>query len=260
MTAIYFSIIFTIVSSTQLFSQEELTAAPSSQQQGMLKPGSALYVVKRFNISTKNGILGFSEGKMVTLVREDLTGYVVTDGSTEAKASKDSFSTDAGVANKIKEARRAAHQAQNEKNAELKRQNEDAEAARIAEIQRRLQNQQTAQQQIDEERQRKTDEAARLASLAPPARLRGVIRQVTKDGLLVFAHYGNEDMPQYNGGENRPKLLYGDFLVVGHPREANKVDNDWFDVDAVPAGIYEYTTVMGATKRIRIYKALRAFY
>lgn len=259
MKYIYFITIFAFISTAQVFSEDNAPKPTSSEQQKKLVPGSTLYVVKRFQMRTKDGLLGFSEGKKVTLIREDLTEYVVTDGTNEAKASKDSFTTDPGVANNVIKAQEATRQAQIEKDAALKRQIEDAEATRIANIQRKVQSLQTAQQQIEEERQRKIDEKAKIASQPRPSRLRGDIRQVTKDGLLVFAHYGNENMPNYNAGENRPELLYGDFLVIGHPRAANKVDDDWFDVDAVPAGIYEYTTVMGATKRIRIYKVLRAF-
>ncbi len=57
-----------------------------------ITPGTSLLVVKRFVVSTEDGLVGFSPGKKVTLVRE-LTGeYVVTDGSVEAQAPVTSFS------------------------------------------------------------------------------------------------------------------------------------------------------------------------
>jgi hypothetical protein len=52
------------------------------------------YVVKRFSVSTADGLHGFPVGKKVTLVREEGSDLVVTDGVMEGKASKDSFSTD----------------------------------------------------------------------------------------------------------------------------------------------------------------------
>lgn len=91
-------------------------------------------------------------------------------------------------------------------------------------------------------------------------RLRGEIRQVTKDGLLIYAHYGNERMPVYDAGKNRPDLYKEDFaLLIGHPNQNSKVDDDWFDVDAVLVGIHEYQTVLGASKRVRTFKVIKTF-
>ncbi len=93
--------------------------------------------------------------------------------------------------------------------------------------------------------------------------LRGEVRQVTREGIIVFSHYGNERMPNYNSRPpHRPELRWitGDFLVVGHPEQDGKVDNDWFDVDAVPDGIFEYTTVLGASKRIRKFRVVDSYY
>jgi hypothetical protein len=64
-------------------------------------PSGKLYVIKRFSVTTSDGLHGFSPGKLVTLIREDLDSYVVTDGIVEGKASKDSFSVNPDIAKAV---------------------------------------------------------------------------------------------------------------------------------------------------------------
>ena len=85
------------------------TASPSStptpapvEVKARPDPGTALYVVKRFHVRTEDGLQGFSEGKKVSFIREEAEDYVVSDGTIEGKASKDSFTTDAALAEKRK--------------------------------------------------------------------------------------------------------------------------------------------------------------
>jgi hypothetical protein len=102
--------------------------------------------------------------------------------------------------------------------------------------------------------------SSEVVTAGPTVRVRGEIRQVVKEGLLVHAHYGTAGMGSYDAGSNRPEMIVGDFLIVGHPAQAQKVDQAWFDVDATSEGIFEYTTVLGATKRIKRLRVVRAFY
>jgi len=69
--------------------------APAETQSAT--PQGIYYVVKRFSVATADGLHGFSEGKQVTLVREEGSDLIVTDGVVEGKAPKDSFSTDRKV-------------------------------------------------------------------------------------------------------------------------------------------------------------------
>ena len=54
----------------------------------------ALYVLKRFSVTTADGMHGFSEGKQVTLIREEAGEYIVADGAVEGRAPKQSFTDD----------------------------------------------------------------------------------------------------------------------------------------------------------------------
>jgi len=66
------------------------TTAPTSE--GRSAPEEKLYVIKRFSVTTADGLYGFSPGKQVTFIREEEGDYVVTDGVIEGKAPKDAFS------------------------------------------------------------------------------------------------------------------------------------------------------------------------
>jgi len=102
------------------------------------------------------------------------------------------------------------------------------------------------------------------STLVPTNRLQGQIKQIMPDGMLVMSHYGNEFRPLgfKPCPEGRPelKVLYGYFFLVGHPKQNSKVDDEWYDVDVVGAGVYEYTTVMGANKRIPKARVVKAYY
>ena len=77
----------------------ELNGNSGAQNQSGVAPGTILYVIKRFNIRTTDGLQGMAVGTKVTLVREDLGDYVVTDGTIEGKAPKEMFTTDLSTAN-----------------------------------------------------------------------------------------------------------------------------------------------------------------
>jgi hypothetical protein len=77
------------------------TPSPAQAPGGAILPGAKLYVIKRFSVTTSDGLHGFSPGKQVTLVREDQDAYVVTDGVVEGKASKDSFSDNPDTAKAV---------------------------------------------------------------------------------------------------------------------------------------------------------------
>lgn len=63
-----------------------------------LAPSGTLFVVKRFAVSTTNGLHGFSVGKRVTIVREEPGSYIVTDGVAEGRAPTDSVTNDLDLA------------------------------------------------------------------------------------------------------------------------------------------------------------------
>lgn len=90
-------------------------------------------------------------------------------------------------------------------------------------------------------------------------RLRGEIRQVLSDGMIVKSHLGTIKQPDYPCN-SRHELISGDFLLTGHPIQDKKVDNDWYDVDAIEDGIFTFTNIHGVEKRIRKYKVVKAYY
>ena len=61
-----------------------------------------LYVIKSFNVTTDDGIRGFPEGKKVTLIREEMGEYLVSDGDVQARASLDSFTNDLDIVDGIR--------------------------------------------------------------------------------------------------------------------------------------------------------------
>jgi hypothetical protein len=85
-----------------------------------IAPGAKLYVIKRFSVTTSDGLHGFSPGKEVTLTREEQDVYVVTDGVVEGKAPKDSFSdnpvTAKAISDKNQQLQQSAQQKLNEQN------------------------------------------------------------------------------------------------------------------------------------------------
>jgi len=102
-------ILATTILSTAFAENQTDSAAASPQynpsaehvpSQGTIAPGTTLYVLKRFSIRTEDGLQAFPVGKKVTLVRQDLSDYIVTDGTLEGKVSSDSFTTDSSSAAK----------------------------------------------------------------------------------------------------------------------------------------------------------------
>ena len=80
--------------STATPDQSPIVAPTPTAESRSTAPHGIYYVVKRFSVTTADGLHGFSEGKKVTLVREEGSDLIVTDGVVEGRASKDSFSTD----------------------------------------------------------------------------------------------------------------------------------------------------------------------
>jgi hypothetical protein len=76
------------------------SSSGAASSQGSIAPGTILYVLKRFTVKTDDGLQGFPVGKKVTLVRQELSDYVVTDGTLEGHASIDSFTTESSSAAK----------------------------------------------------------------------------------------------------------------------------------------------------------------
>lgn len=76
---------------------------PSTPTQSALSPGTTLFVIKRFSVTTGDGGLqGISPGKKVTLVREEMGDYIITDGSNEGRAPKSSFTNDEEAAEQVR--------------------------------------------------------------------------------------------------------------------------------------------------------------
>jgi hypothetical protein len=109
-------------------------------------------VIKRFSVTTSDGLHGFSPGKQVTLVREDQDSYVVTDGIVEGKASKDSFSdnpdTAKAVGDRHQQLQQSAQQRLNEQSQAAKLQ----QAAGVQQAQKDIEDKKNAQrkQQISD--------------------------------------------------------------------------------------------------------------
>jgi hypothetical protein len=69
-----------------------------------------LYVIKAFSVQHEAGIQGFPQGKKVTLVKEEGNFLVVTDGSINGSAPRDSFTRDLDVVDKVRQALVSAQQ------------------------------------------------------------------------------------------------------------------------------------------------------
>lgn len=130
------------------------TPSPSAAQAPVvaLAPGGKLYVIKRFSVTTEDGLHGFSPGKEVALVRAELDAYVVTDGIVAGKAPKDSFSVDPdaakAVGDKHQQLQQSAQQRLNEQGQAAKLQ----QAAGVQQAQKDVENKKIAQrkQQISD--------------------------------------------------------------------------------------------------------------
>jgi hypothetical protein len=128
------------------------TPSPAQAPGGAILPGAKLYVIKRFSVTTSDGLHGFSPGKQVTLVREDQDSYVVTDGIVEGKASKDSFSdnpdTAKAVGDRHQQLQQSAQQRLNEQSQAAKLQ----QAAGVQQAQKDIEDKKNAQrkQQISD--------------------------------------------------------------------------------------------------------------
>ena len=79
--------------------------------------------------------------------------------------------------------------------------------------------------------------AAPEAAPVKPIELWGTVNQVLPEGLLIQA-----------------KTNPMQFLVVGHPDQANMVDNADVLIWAVPAGRYKYNDVQGITRTLQKYQ------
>lgn len=111
------------------------------------------------------------------------------------------------------------------------------------------------------------------ALAATAVRIKGRILQATKDGLLVeckpvipvasglasIGAGGGVYAPPDPNGIGRPKEVYGKFWIIEHPQQNSKVDNDPIDINASEAGIYSYTSVAGAERRVKQYKVVKSF-
>lgn len=98
-------------------------------------------------------------------------------------------------------------------------------------------------------------------TVASMVMLRGTVDDFTSEGMLVDSNYGSENMPNaIIDPKGRPELRFGHFLLTGHPKQGNKVNDSWFDVDAVYDGVFEYTTVLGGARRVHRFRVVKAYY
>jgi hypothetical protein len=73
-----------------------------------------------------------------------------------------------------------------------------------------------------------------------PGELRGTIVQISGDGMLVDGAFKRDVL-----GDT---IFPGPFFLKGFTRGA---DGDAIDVKALPAGMYTYVTVLGATRTVK---------
>ena len=101
------------------------------------------------------------------------------------------------------------------------------------------QAQQTAQTQ-------QAELAAKEDAAKPQTRIIGNVEQINNSGILV-KYYLDADWVATGGaqtlarsGKNRPKITekFGEYFITGHPKQAELVDGDGIDVDAVADGRY----------------------
>ncbi|MCX6969333.1 MAG: hypothetical protein NTV93_04155 [Verrucomicrobia bacterium] len=98
---------------------------PKPSSSVALAPSGKLYVIKRFSVTTEDGLHGFSPGKEVALVRVEQDAYVVTDGIVEGKAPKDSFSVNPDIAKAVGDKHQQLQQSAQQ------RLNEQSQAAKL---------------------------------------------------------------------------------------------------------------------------------
>jgi len=85
------------------FAVPTATLPTSPARQPRLAPKGVLYVTKRFSVSTAKGLYGFSQGKKVSFIREEMGQYIVSDDTMEGKAPKNSFTNDLDVVDALLE-------------------------------------------------------------------------------------------------------------------------------------------------------------
>lgn len=113
----------------------------------------------------------------------------------------------------------------------------------------------------------KADEEIRSLS-----RINAKVIQVLPEGLLVerrisrgpaVSGLGRIGGASFGGGElpasdqNRGEEIYGTFLVVGHPKAKDKVDEDRIDVDAKQTGVFSFVGVDGASHTVKKFKVVK---
>ena len=75
----------------------------STPTKSELSPGTTLYVIKGFFLTTSDGGLqGVSVGKKVTLIREEMGDYIITDGINEGRAPISSLTSDQKAAEQVR--------------------------------------------------------------------------------------------------------------------------------------------------------------
>ncbi len=104
-----------------------------------------------------------------------------------------------------------------------------------------FQKQQAAQQDAAStaEQGQQAENAAKEEAAKPRVRIIGNIERIDATGILVkyYLDASNPMVRLPGGGPNRPKLMeFGEYFITGHPNQADLVDGNGIDVDAVSDG------------------------
>ena len=94
--------------------------------------------------------------------------------------------------------------------------------------------------------------AANVDPKAVRVRIFGKVEKTGKIGLLVNCPQ-IDDTSVYRG-ERRPGFVFGRFYLTGHPKQADIVDNEWIDVEAVENGTYSY-----GSNKVKQYRLIQVY-
>lgn len=105
-------------------------------------------------------------------------------------------------------------------------------------------------------------------------RIKGFVISATREGILVDCNDysstvasssasvgggGNVYTPPDPKGKGRPARVEGLFFITGHPNQESIVDKERIDVDAIEDGVFEYTSTIGAARRVKKYRVHKTY-
>jgi hypothetical protein len=211
-----------------------------------LTPGTTLWLTQRMSVTTKTGVIGFSPGSRMTVIKDNGPTITVTDGTHSFEASRAQLTTDPAVAQSAATGDYASQVAL-----------ANAQQKQIAEMNQAAATEAKGQAVIGEEK----------AAAAKSKRIIGHVRYQEDGGLIVECdqpYYGRvvtSSLGRIGGGGNvyagpepQQSEVEGTIWLTGHPKQREIADGDSINVRAYEAGIHQAAD----GSRVRQYKVLEA--